>query len=85
MYNLAILRTAAGGTQEAISLYRQVIEAAPDNAAAHLNLGLLLQQAGKAKEATEQLNLAITLDPSLSSRLEQPALPPVTTSPTPSA
>jgi tetratricopeptide (TPR) repeat protein len=69
LFNLAILRTKVGATQEAIDLYLRVIEARSNYAAAYLNLGLLFRDAGQASKATRYLNEALALDPSLASRL----------------
>ena len=69
LYNLALLRAEAGDTTEAVDLYRKVIFLEPTNAEGHLNLGLLLLDAGALDEAEQQLQQAIALDPSLASRL----------------
>ena len=89
LFNLAILRTKAGATQEAIDLYERVIVIQPEYAAAHLNLGLLYRDsATKPKLAQQHLNTAIELDPSLADRITldenpEPA-PPASSSPKPS-
>ena len=46
LFNLAIVRTAVGATQEAIDLYLRVIALEPEYAAAHFNLGILLPRRG---------------------------------------
>jgi Tfp pilus assembly protein PilF len=61
LFNLAVVRTRVGATQEAIDLYRRVITIAPLSAGAHRNLGLLLQAAGLTRQADEQLALARAL------------------------
>jgi hypothetical protein len=48
----------------------------PDYAAAHLNLGLLLQASDREKEGTEHINEAIRLDPALADRLATAPIPP---------
>lgn len=68
-YNLAILRTEDGAFDEAIKLYQQVLTQEPD-AAAHFNLGLLLQQQGRTQEANRELKTAAKLDPALADRVE---------------
>ncbi len=70
LFNLAILRTsAAGGAAEATTLYRHLISIEPNNAPAHLNLGFLLKQTGQDAAGDVELRQAISLDPSLSSRI----------------
>jgi tetratricopeptide (TPR) repeat protein len=76
LFNLAILRTEAGATQEAIDLYRQVIEIRSEHAAAHFNLGILYREAGKPGLADTQLNLALSLDPTLAGRLASEPVAP---------
>jgi tetratricopeptide (TPR) repeat protein len=49
LFNLAILLTGSS-PDEATTLYRSVVELAPTNAAAHLNLGLLLRARGQTAE-----------------------------------
>lgn len=69
MFNLAIMQTEAGRTNDALSLYRQVIALDPSNAGAHLNLGLLYLQRHKVGAARAELDRAVSLNPSLRSRL----------------
>lgn len=78
MFNLAIMQTE-GHTNEALSLYRQVIALDPSNAGAHLNLGLLYLQSHDVGAALVELDRAVTLNPSLRSRL--PALAPPSKNP----
>ena len=59
------MRTAEGDPQGAIALYRQAIQAQPNNAAAHLNLGLLLRQQGDAADGNQEVATAQQLDPHL--------------------
>lgn len=68
-YNLAILRTQGGSYDEAVELYKQVLRRKPD-AAAHFNLGLLLKQLHRDKEADSELRAAAKLDPALAQRVE---------------
>jgi tetratricopeptide (TPR) repeat protein len=70
LFNLAIIREDAGDPQEAIELYRQATQADPANARAHFNLGLLLKATGEGAAGDAELAVALDLDPSLSSRLE---------------
>ena len=65
LFNLAIIRTSAGATAEAVTLYRQVIAVDPNYAAAHFNLGLLLRQLGQTADAQTELATAQRLDPKL--------------------
>jgi tetratricopeptide (TPR) repeat protein len=83
LFNLAILRTSPD-VNEAISLYRHAIAVSPGYAAAHLNLGFALKQTGKSSEGDAELAKAVSLDPSLASRMPQaqPAQPvPTPTTP----
>ena len=73
LFNLAVLRTAAGDEDEAIELYRRIIEVEPGYAPAHLNLGFALIDIGDAGEGQAELQRATELDPSLASRLPDEA------------
>ena len=68
LFNLAIVVTPSSPT-EAQALYNQVIALQPNNAAAHLNLGFVLQGLGKKALALVEFHKAVALDPSLASRL----------------
>ena len=68
LFNLAIIRTPVA-PQEAIDLYRHAITISPRDAGAHLNLGFLLESQGQRDEGISELNLAIGIDPKLSSRV----------------
>jgi len=50
---------------EAVTYLRQAIEAAPDNAFTHLNLGTALFETGNANGALEQFQIAVKLAPGL--------------------
>lgn len=54
---------AEGKFEQAISLYRELNQAVPNNAGLILNLGMALQQAGKKREAVPVLETAVKLDP----------------------
>lgn len=69
LYNLAIVKTAQGDPDAAIDLYRAVIDVDRKYAAAHLNLGFALIENGDEKEGNAHLTRAVTLDPSLASRI----------------
>ena len=64
LFNLAILRTARA-PKEAIALYKRAVAADKKDAAAWLNLGLLLRAAGRAKEGNADVIRAIKLNPKL--------------------
>ena len=64
LFNLAILRTSRD-PEEAISLYQRAVEAAPKDAAAWLNLGLLLRASGDVKAGDRAVTKAIKLNPKL--------------------
>jgi tetratricopeptide (TPR) repeat protein len=72
LYNLAILQTARD-PKGAVQLYRRALAVEPRNAAAHLNLGFLLQSQGQHAAGSSEIAKAVALDPSLASRV------PVTT------
>jgi Tfp pilus assembly protein PilF len=64
LFNLAILRTS-GDPEEAIGLYQRAVKSAPKDAAAWLNLGLLLRASGDEAEGDEAVLKAIELNPDL--------------------
>lgn len=70
LFNLGIIRAAAGAKDEAIDLYRRAIEADDQFASPHLNLGfLLLEKDPDSLEAQQEFQKAVILDPSLQSRI----------------
>lgn len=64
LFNLAILRTSRA-PQEAIALYERAVAANKTDAAAWLNLGLLLRAAGRVKEGNRDVTRAVHLNPKL--------------------
>jgi Tfp pilus assembly protein PilF len=72
LYNLAILETPAHPTT-AETLYQRVINAQPGDAAAHLNLGFLLESLGERMAGQEQLARAVELEPTLNTRVPSSA------------
>ncbi len=64
LFNLAILRTSRD-PEEAISLYERTVAADSKDAAAWLNLGLLLRAEGQTRAGDENVLRAIGLDPTL--------------------
>jgi tetratricopeptide (TPR) repeat protein len=64
LFNLAILRTNSDPT-EAIGLYKRAVAANEKDAAAWLNLGLLLRQEGKETAGNKAVLKAIALNPKL--------------------
>ncbi|MBA3783324.1 tetratricopeptide repeat protein [Nocardioides sp. InS609-2] len=64
LFNLAILRTSRD-PQESIDLYQQAVAVNPKDAAAWLNLGLLLRAAGQQRSGDEAVLRAIGLNPDL--------------------
>jgi tetratricopeptide (TPR) repeat protein len=64
LFNLAILRTSRD-PEEAIGLYKKAVAANPKDAAAWLNLGLLLRAAGQEREGDKDVLRAIGLNPDL--------------------
>ena len=69
LYNLAIVKTAESDSTSAIQLYQQVIKLDPKNAAAHLNLGFALINDGQKGPGKGELAKAVSLDPTLASRI----------------
>lgn len=47
----------------AVSLYRQILSAEPENAGVHYNLGITYKQSGRMEEAIEAYQRALTLKP----------------------
>ena len=85
LFNLAIIRTTPSPA-EAEMLYRHVIALSPKDGAAHLNLGFLLRSEGRTAEGNAELNTAVSLDPTLASRIPPGTLAtpnPAKPSPTP--
>jgi Tfp pilus assembly protein PilF len=64
LFNLAILRTGPN-PKEAISLYKRAVAADKKDAAAWLNLGLLLRANGQERAGDKDVLRAIGLDPTL--------------------
>ena len=64
LFNLAILRTSSD-PEEAIGLYKAAVASNKKDAAAWLNLGLLLRAAGEKDEGDEAVAKAIELNPKL--------------------
>ena len=84
-YNLAIVKSAEGDNDAAIALYRQVIGQNKKNAAAHLNLGFALIDAGQKTQGNAELAKAIAIDPSLASRVPSGTETPSTSTESPDA
>jgi len=64
LFNLAILRTGPA-PKEAMSLYQRAVKSNPKDAAAWLNLGLLLRASGAKAEGNRSVLKAIALNPKL--------------------
>lgn len=64
LFNLAILRTGPD-PEEAVELYQRAVAANAGDAAAWLNLGLLLRASGAEGEGDRAVRRAIKLDPNL--------------------
>ena len=64
LFNLAILRTSRD-PKEAIALYKRAVAANEKDAAAWLNLGLLLRASGQESEGDKAVLRAIGLNPKL--------------------
>jgi Tfp pilus assembly protein PilF len=84
LFNLAILRTVPSPA-EAEELYRHVISIHPNDADAHLNLGFLLRSEGRTAEGNVELTTAVSLVPSIASRIPPGTLAtPKSATPSPS-
>ena len=70
LLNLAILLTKSDPNQ-ALKDYQHLVVVEPDNAGGHLNLGFLLKTLGRTDEGNAEIAKAISLDPSLRSRVPQ--------------
>jgi tetratricopeptide (TPR) repeat protein len=68
LYDLAILETSTNPTQ-AISLYQQLLKLNPNDPNVLFNLGLLLYAHNAVAQGQADLNKAISIDPSLKSRV----------------
>jgi tetratricopeptide (TPR) repeat protein len=64
LFNVAILRTDVA-PEEAVALYRRALVAKPDDAGAHLNLGLLLRKLGNNAEGDAEVAKAQSINPKL--------------------
>lgn len=64
LFNLAILRTSRA-PEEAIELYQRAVAADRKDAAAWLNLGLLLRAAGQERDGDAAVRKAVNLNPEL--------------------
>lgn len=65
MNNLAVALARGGKSEEALGLYRRLIELDPGNAAVRLNFGMGLARSGKLEEAAVHLEEAARLRPDL--------------------
>jgi len=54
---------ASGEVEKAIPIYQRLVHALPDNPGLITNLGIALEMAGHDREAIEQLDAAVKLDP----------------------
>ena len=63
--HLAMLRFGQQRYQDALTLYRTMVERAPDNAIAHSNVGATLYHLGRLEEALDSIDRALALDPGL--------------------
>jgi Tfp pilus assembly protein PilF len=68
LFNLAILETPVNPAR-AEELYRQLLTINQKDANVHFNLGLLLKQVGRQQEGDAEIQTAVSIDPSLSSRI----------------
>lgn len=82
LFNVAV-DTTASNPSGAEQLYRKVISLQPTLASAWLNLGFVLMSEGNAVEARADWAKAVSLDPSVASRIPSPSPSPSAKSPKP--
>jgi tetratricopeptide (TPR) repeat protein len=70
LFNLAVVYTRTNPTSAAV-LYQRLEQLSPTNASAYFNLGLLFIHLGNHVGGVQQLEKALSIDPSLRSRLPQ--------------
>ena len=63
--HLAIVRFGEQRYEDALALYRTMVEINPDSAVTHSNLGATLYYLGRFEEALESIDHALALDPDL--------------------
>jgi tetratricopeptide (TPR) repeat protein len=81
IFNLAV-DTATSNPPSAEQLYRKVVALQPTDANAWLNLGFVLMSEAKTAEAMADWAKAVSLDPSLASRIPSPSPSASATPPT---
>ena len=67
LYNLATVQ-AATNPAAAVLAYEAVVKLAPNDAAAHFNLGLALEATGQVAQGRSEIDRAVALDPGLAAR-----------------
>ena len=67
--HLASSRFGQKRYQEALSLYRTLLEVLPDNARTHANIGAVLYHLYRPREALQSFERAVSLDPGLEAEL----------------
>ncbi|HKB08265.1 MAG TPA: tetratricopeptide repeat protein, partial [Candidatus Polarisedimenticolia bacterium] len=72
--NAAVFFGVVDGVRVAEMLFREALRVAPDNAAIHYDLGLVLERAGRPQEARGELEASLRNDASFSSAREALAL-----------
>lgn len=68
LFNLAILKTGPD-PETAVTYYERIIAGYPNFAPAHLNLGALLVSLGRKQQGSNEIRLALELDPRLTNRV----------------
>ena len=74
IFNLAILETPSD-PQSAVALYQRILAIKPNDADTNFNLGLLLISQNQVTQGKADLSKAISLDPSLASRVPKGITP----------
>lgn len=82
LFNLGV-DTTASDPVSAEQLYLKVVSLQPTFASGWLNLGFILQSQGNVSQARADWAKAVSLDPSLVSRIPSPSPSPTATSPKP--
>ena len=75
LYNLATVQ-AATNPAAAVLAYEAVVKLAPNDAAAHFNLGLALEATGQGAQGRAEIARAVALDPGLAGRARTAAAAP---------
>ena len=74
LYNAGLMHEKAGQPEKAVRLYREALAQQPDMPEALLNLGRILESAGKSDEARACWSKALEAEPALAQGYFGPAM-----------